>query len=511
MAERVSTNRATHQIVVFGISDRGLQRDNNEDHFMVADLARKVIGVHANQLLPDLLHHDIGPRGTVLMVADGLGGHEGGEIASQLAVETIAQSLINPTEPDLPVPEQIVRAIDLAHEAICKYHGVHGRTRHMASTLTLVHVGQKALTIAQIGDSRAYRFSGGKLTLLTEDQTVVHMMQKKGMLTAEEAQHHPHRNIILQALGQDKAVAPELQTLPFQHNDCLLLCSDGLSSYVAHEHIEAIMASGEDEHVRCRRLVDAANAAGGADNVTVLLARLIVREAARPAAVPPAPGHPLQRVQQRPAPRAPERPAVPSPAVQRAGQRAPEPPQSSPTPPEPPAPQPPIATPPPESSAAEKAPQSARTIQVRLPWLTKDDKAPPASEPARTPLWKREIKWPWGHRAPEQAAPPALESPADTPQPHPSGSTPPQAPAHAQTGQAAVDAAWDPAVLKAVADSLAQYIGPVAKILVNRAASQTTDLQALCQALAAQLSTEQERDSFLRSALQSHQPSSRRS
>ena len=262
MAERLSTNRATQQIVVFGMSDRGLQRENNEDHFMVADLTRKVIGVNDNQLLPDLLHHDIGPRGTVLIVADGLGGHEGGEIASQLAVDTVAQALTEATEHDLPVHEQLIRAVDLAHEAICKYHGVPGRTRHMASTLTLVHVGHGGLTIAQVGDSRAYRFSAGKLTLLTEDQTVVHMMQKKGMLTAEEAQRHPHRNIILQALGQDKSVLPELQTLPFHHNDCLLLCSDGLSSYVAHEQIESILASGEDEHVRCRRLVEAANAAG---------------------------------------------------------------------------------------------------------------------------------------------------------------------------------------------------------------------------------------------------------
>src|SRR5437870_7921462 len=122
-AERMNTNRTTHQIVVFGLSDRGLQRDNNEDHFMVVDLTRKVIGVHENQLRPELFHYDIGARGTVLMVADGLGGHEGGEIASQLAVNAIAQALVEAAEPVLPVSEQIIRAVDLAHEAICKYHG----------------------------------------------------------------------------------------------------------------------------------------------------------------------------------------------------------------------------------------------------------------------------------------------------------------------------------------------------------------------------------------------------
>ena len=148
MAERMHSNRTTHQIVVFGLSDRGLQRDNNEDHFMVADLTRKVIGVHDNQLHPELFHHDIGTCGTILMVADGLGGHEGGEVASQLAVDTVAQALINAAEQALPISEQIMRAVDMAHEAICQHHGASGRTRHMASTLTLVHVGHGVMTIA---------------------------------------------------------------------------------------------------------------------------------------------------------------------------------------------------------------------------------------------------------------------------------------------------------------------------------------------------------------------------
>ena len=339
MAEHMSTNHTTHQIVVFGLSDRGLQRENNEDHFMVADLTRKVIGVHENQLRPELFHHDIGMRGTVLIVADGVGGHEGGEIASQLAVDMVAQALVETAEQDLPVPEQIIRAVDMAHAAIGKHHGASERTRQMASTLTVVHVGHGVVTIAQVGDSRAYRFSGGKLTLLTEDQTFVHMMQKKGMLTAEEAQNHPNRNIILQALGQEKSVLPEIQTLPFSHNDCLLLCSDGLSSYVAHERIEEIMASGEDEHMRCRHLIEAANGAGGADNVTVLLARLIIRESACPAAPSKPPARP-----------------------------------------------------------EDKAPRSSWTMRWRLPWSTKDDKprAAPAGEPAKTSIWKRGIRCLWG-------------------------------------------------------------------------------------------------------------------
>lgn len=483
MAERMSTSRTTHQIVVFGLSDRGLQRDNNEDHFMVVDLTRKVIGVQENQLRPELFHYDIGARGTVLMVADGLGGHEGGEIASQLTVDTVAQALVDTAEQDLPVSERIMRAVDMAHEVICKYHGARGRTRHMASTLTAVHVGYGVVTIAQVGDSRAYRFSDGKLTLLTEDQTVVHMMQKKGMLTPEEAQNHPHRNIILQALGQDKSVLPELQTLPFSHNDCLLLCSDGLSSYVTHERIEEIMASGEDEHVRCRHLVEAANGAGGADNVTVLLARLIIRESVRPAA--------------------------PSKPPARSMPRGEEHPQKSLRTTEVHVPRPGKTAPPPVDSPADKAPRSPRTVQSQPPWSTKDGAPPaaddkpltaPVSEPAKTSIWKREIRWPWGNKTTSPTAPPVPEPVREEAQP-PAQVTEPAERPQAQSGNAAAAAPWEPVVLKAVEESLATHIGPVAKILVARAASQTKDLHELCQVLAAQLSTEQERQSFLQSAL----------
>lgn len=472
MAEHVNPSSATPHLVLFGISDRGLQRENNEDHFMVVDLTRKMVGVHDNQLRPELLHHAIGAGGTMLLVADGLGGHEGGEIASQLAVETVAQALIAMAGQGRPMAEQLVQAVEVAHEAICKYHGATGRARHMASTLTAVHVGPDVMTLAQIGDSRAYRLSRGKLTQLTEDQTIVHMMQKKGMLTPEEAQNHPHRNIILQALGQDKAVCPELQTLPWQHDDCLLLCSDGLSSYVDHTQIEAIMASGEDEHIRCRKLVEAANGAGGADNVTVLLARVLAKDESHPGERTGA--HP-------PAPPAVERPRksiwttdIKLPSFRKT---------------------PPQAEPP----LADKEPHTARTLVMRAFWQSKEVQAPAESAHASGPhdrqpaapkpsIWRRELKWPWSSKA-QPSSPPDTARPA--------------AGTHA--------GAWEPDVLKALEGQLARYIGPVAKVLVGRAAQRTKDFSALCQELAAQLPSAQARDSFLRSVTQELTAQARRS
>ena len=258
----------------FGISDAGLKRPNNEDHFIAADLTRHEIAVENNVVVPEAIHQPIGAHGTLLAVADGLGGHDDGEIASHIAVEAIVQTLFALQQEQLSAAERLTLATQEAHNAICRYTATIPGSRSMSSTLTAVHIDRETMTLAQVGDSRAYRFSNGILTQLTEDQTIVQMMLKKGMLTDEEAENHPDRHVILQALGQGRAVSPEITLAPFQYDDCILLCSDGLSSYVDHQLIERILSEDTDEQTRCNRLLEAAYAAGGEDNVTILLARL---------------------------------------------------------------------------------------------------------------------------------------------------------------------------------------------------------------------------------------------
>ena len=209
--------RVGHSMAFYGISDRGLRRQNNEDHFIVADLSRQVVGVCDNRVGPELIEHVIGERGTLLAVADGLGGYENGELASSVAVETLVLALFGLQQgQELSLEEQLTRAVHAAHDAIRSRRTESGHDTHMASTITAMHVGAGMLTICQVGDSRAYRFENGQLTLLTEDQTVVGRMCREGMLTAEEAKHHPHRHVILQALGQDQAIQPVVQTHPYQ-------------------------------------------------------------------------------------------------------------------------------------------------------------------------------------------------------------------------------------------------------------------------------------------------------
>lgn len=262
------------KIIFYGISDAGHHRENNEDCFSVADLSRKVVGVKENVITPDLICHKIGQYGTVLVVADGLGGHEKGEIASQLAVEGTIQYLFDIDDENGSPSEWLSAAIQQAHANIREASKHSDCPKSMGSTLTAIHIGQETMTLAQIGDSRAYLFRDGKLKLLTEDQTLVGMLQKRGLLTDDQAKTHPSKHVILQALGQDKDIYAEIGSHPFQDNDYLLLCTDGLSSYVDHETIEKILSSSTDTPTHCQHLIDAANTSGGLDNVTVILARL---------------------------------------------------------------------------------------------------------------------------------------------------------------------------------------------------------------------------------------------
>jgi len=271
----MSENNRTTKLVFFGISDMGLKRTNNEDRFVVADLTRKMLGVEDNRVISRMVYHEIGLRGTLLAVADGLGGHEAGEVASQMAIDTVTKTLFEADNPEFSPTQQLVIAIKTAHRDICLHQEEQPRTRGMSSTLTAMHVGCDKITVAQVGDSRAYCYTSGKLKRLTEDQTMINLLQKKGMLTDEEAKIHPDRNVVLQAMGQNKKVQPDVRSFRFRGGDCVLLCSDGLTSFVSEKEIEAILSDEKQENTRCQRLVDAANTAGGGDNVTVLIARLL--------------------------------------------------------------------------------------------------------------------------------------------------------------------------------------------------------------------------------------------
>lgn len=229
-------------ITAFGSrTDVGCVRDHNEDSLVVA---------------PPLF-----------VVADGMGGHEAGEVASEIAATTIADNA--PRHPDAEGLELAVRKANLAIiDAVREGIGKRG----MGTTCTAAMLEGERLVIAQVGDSRAYLLHNGRLQQLTRDHSLVAAMVEAGQLTPEEARVHPKRSMITRALGTDSATTPDLYEIGVEEGDRLLLCSDGLSGMVEDPDIEAIMNRTADPQRCASQLVNEAIAAGGHDNVTVIVA-----------------------------------------------------------------------------------------------------------------------------------------------------------------------------------------------------------------------------------------------
>lgn len=199
-------------------------------------------------------------------VADGLGGHEAGEVASHIAVETLRDHA--PRRPDASALRRAVRAanrevIRAAREGIGRWG--------MGTTLTAALVHGTRLTIAHVGDSRAYLLHGGVLSRLTEDHSVVADLIRAGRMTEEESRSHPNRSVITRALGTDPDLKIDVYEVDASAGDRLLLCTDGLTVALLDEQIREILAANREPEAAVRALVDAANDAGGIDNVSVIV------------------------------------------------------------------------------------------------------------------------------------------------------------------------------------------------------------------------------------------------
>jgi serine/threonine protein phosphatase PrpC len=261
-----------------GLTDTGQVRSHNEDQFVIAEIRRMLRIRHSSLQQPSAL---MGERiGHLFMVADGMGGHQAGEYASAMAVASVENIILNTIgwlfrlqgEGVLAEFKEAVRATDRwVTEAAQRQPELKG----MGTTLTLGYVTDAVLYIAHVGDSRCYLFRGKRLERLTRDHTYVESLVSEGLLKPEEAVHHRMRNIITNAVGGDTSgVQPEVHKHVIAPGDAILLCSDGLSEMVSDEDIaEHLAADDATPEAICQALVDKANAAGGTDNITVVLAR----------------------------------------------------------------------------------------------------------------------------------------------------------------------------------------------------------------------------------------------
>jgi protein phosphatase len=260
-------------VSVFGRTDVGRTREHNEDAFVVADLTRDNA-----TLQPEVRTHEVGPRGTLFMVADGMGGAAAGEVASALAIETVLGELREHwIGSSASGPEAFAAALRdaciAANSRIHRFAAEHPEHRGMGSTATIVGLLGDRLYLAQVGDSRAYLVRQGAAIQLTKDQSLVQKLVEAGELTVEEAELSERRNIILQALGPEAKVKVDLTSQLVRRGDTLILCSDGLSGQVKGDAIARTATAEPDLMAICKKLIDQANENGGPDNITVIAAR----------------------------------------------------------------------------------------------------------------------------------------------------------------------------------------------------------------------------------------------
>jgi protein phosphatase len=240
------------RVIVGAASDIGQVREGNEDSFLVEQ--------------------------PLYVVADGMGGHRGGEVASSLALDTI-QSLFIRKEGSL------VTQVEEANRAVFERSQADRNVAGMGTTLTAALVDGERVQLAHVGDSRAYLFRNHDLTLLTEDHTLVHRMVMAGEITEAEAEVHPHRSILTRALGVDGRVRVDESSVEVAPGDRILLCTDGLTGMASEEQIRTILDSTPgDAQGAVERLITAANRAGGVDNITAVVLDLTDDGAPEPSA-----------------------------------------------------------------------------------------------------------------------------------------------------------------------------------------------------------------------------------
>jgi serine/threonine protein phosphatase PrpC len=269
---------------VRGRTDLGRVRRTNQDQFLVAAL-HKVIDIHDTSLPESYRDRfDSGARALLFLVADGVGGGPGGEIASSLTLDGIMRYVTNSMRCFYKLDQ--VASGDLMHELASSIQESHVRVRAesehdpemagMATTVTMAHILWPRAYIVHIGDSRCYRFREGQLQQVTRDQTMSQALVDSGAMTAEQAAASPYASMLTQAVGASDDLEPALSQLDLETGDVLLMCTDGLTKHVPTEAIGRILREHASAEAASAALVDAALAGGGTDNVTALVARFVV-------------------------------------------------------------------------------------------------------------------------------------------------------------------------------------------------------------------------------------------
>ncbi|HEU4712614.1 MAG TPA: PP2C family serine/threonine-protein phosphatase [Pyrinomonadaceae bacterium] len=268
-------------VELFAKTDVGRVRRGNEDNFLVLDLSSEQTWTGADGATPPakLTRFDLGKKGLVLVVSDGMGGALAGDVASRMAVDSVKDVLTGgkgntDCDPELDLVECLKNATIYANLEIHKKSQEDARCAGMGATFTGAAVRGDSLDLVQVGDSRGYIIRKDHIRLATKDQSLVQQLVDVGQISESEAETHMFRNVILQALGAQSEVTPVTGRIRLRQGDLVLLCSDGLSGKLRSEDIQQIVVNSQgDLSKACDALIEEANNRGGEDNITVVIAR----------------------------------------------------------------------------------------------------------------------------------------------------------------------------------------------------------------------------------------------
>lgn len=259
-------------------TDVGRMRKQNEDNYLILDLTSARSCTREDGEIPqEMRRFEIGPRGLVLAVSDGMGGALAGEIASQLAVEAVREMLIDARDADPEDKRWLINS--LTNAVVYANLSIHLKSLEetslagMGATFTAAAINGLQLDLGQVGDSRAYLLRGLEICQVTKDQSLVQQLVDVGQITEAEAETHMFRNVILQALGAQSEISIATGKIRLCRNDILLLCSDGISGKLRSEKIKDIISKSKNINAACKELVNQALEGGGEDNITVVIAR----------------------------------------------------------------------------------------------------------------------------------------------------------------------------------------------------------------------------------------------
>jgi protein phosphatase len=264
----------------FGLTDSGRMRGSNQDQFLAAELVKSLRVRHSSVPQPKVQHSS--DRSYLFVVADGMGGHAGGERASALAIDSVEKFVLESCpwfarlrgQDGDTVFADFRRALGRANCRLLAEATAHPELRGMGTTLTLAFCLNGELFVAHAGDCRCYLLRDASLYRLTEDHTMAADLLREGVLSPDQVAESRWSHVVTSAVGGESAeVKVELHKLGLAAGDVLLLCSDGLTRMISEKEVARVLKDEADPETACRRLIDGANAAGGRDNVTVVVAR----------------------------------------------------------------------------------------------------------------------------------------------------------------------------------------------------------------------------------------------